>query len=160
MRELINFTLNSPQGLNEHTVVFKQPLLIKPDSTITVNSIVINWTPLTGYKDDTFIILTDLPIKTFHAKGFAGQNGGAAENRVFVYVPPNQPDESEGTDPPAGVPAVALRSYEPVQPVVHTMLNNELSLNAINFQVVDGFSLQPRTDILTFTVNFTLSHEC
>ena len=38
MRELINFTLNSPQGEGEHTVVFKQPLLIKPNSTITVNS--------------------------------------------------------------------------------------------------------------------------
>jgi len=160
MRELINFTLNSPEGEGEHTVVFKQPLLIKPDSTITVNSVVINWTPLTGYKDDTFVILTDLPIKTFHAKGFKGQNGGGAEDRVFVYVPPNQPDQSDVDDPAFGVPALAVRSYEPVQPVVHTMLNNELSINAINFQVVDGFSLAPRTDILQFTVNFTLSHEC
>ena len=59
MRELINFTLNSPQGANSHTVVFKQPLLIKPNSTITVNSAVISWNPLTGYLEDDFIILTD-----------------------------------------------------------------------------------------------------
>ena len=85
MRELINFTLNAPQGANSHTVVFKQPLLIKPNSNINVNSVVINWTPLTGYKDDTFAILTDLPIKTFHAKGFEGQNGGAAENRLLIF---------------------------------------------------------------------------
>lgn len=160
MRELINFTLNSPEDDGDHTVVFKQPLLIKPNSTITVNSVVITWNPLTGYKDDSFVILTDLPIKTFHAKGFRGQNGGAAEDRVFVYVPPNQPDQSAVDDPATGVPALAIRSYEPVQPVVHTMLNNELSINAIHFQVVDGFSLAPRADILQFTVNFTLSHEC
>jgi len=160
MRELINFTLNAPQGTGEHTIVFKQPLLIKPDSTITVNSVVVNWTPLTGYKDDTFCILTDLPIKTFHAKGFNGQAGGAVEDRVFAFVPPNQPDQSDVDDPATGVPALAVRSYEPVQPIVHTMLNNEFSINSINFKVVDGFSLAPRTDIDQFTVTFTLSHEC
>jgi len=160
MRELINFTLNAPQGANSHTVAFKQPLLIKPNSNINVNSVVINWTPLTGYKDDTFAILTDLPIKTFHAKGFEGQNGGAAEDRLLIFVPPNQPDQSDVDDPAAGVPVLAVRSYEPVQPVIHTMLNNELSLNSIHFQVVDGFTLAPRTDIDQFTVSFTLSHEC
>ncbi len=160
MRELINFTLNSPQGANSHTVVFKQPLLIKPNSTITVNSAVINWTPLTGYLEDDFCILTDLPIKTFHAKGFEGQVGGAVEDRVFVYVPPNQNDADNADDPGAGIPASAVRSYEPVQPVIHTLLNNELSLNAINFRVVDAFNLAPRTDIQSFTVTFTLSHEC
>lgn len=160
MREVINFTLNSPQGANSHTVVFKQPLLIKPDSTITVNSAVISWNPLTGYLEDDFCILTDLPIKTFHSKGFEGQRGGAVEDRVLIYVPPNQNDADNADDPVAGVPTVAVRSYEPVQPVVHTMLNNELSLNAIHFQVVDAINLAPRTDIQSFTVTFTLSHEC
>lgn len=160
MRELINFTLNSPQGEGEHTVVFKQPLLIKPNSTITVNSAVIAWNPLTGYLEDDFVILTDLPIKTFHSKGFNGQAGGAVEDRVFVYIPPNQNDADNADDPGAGIPTVAVRSYEPVQPVIHTMLNNELSLNAINFKVVDALNLAPRTDIQSFTVTFTLSHEC
>lgn len=160
MKELINFTLNAPQGASSHTAVFKQPLLIPANSTITVNSVVVNWTPLTGYKDDTFAVLTDLPIKTFANAGFEGQRGGVVENRVFAFVPPNQPDQSDVDDPATGVPTLAVRSYEPVQPIVHTMLNNEISLNAIHFQIVNGFNFAPRTDIDQFTVSFTLSHEC
>ena len=160
MKELLNFNLNSPIGTHSHTVVFKQPLLVHPNTSVIVNSVVIEWTPLTGYKEDSFCIITDLPIKTFFAKGFEGQRGAAAEDRVMVFVPPNQDGESSADDPGAGIPATALRSYEPVQPIVHTMLNNQLSLNAINFHVVDAVSLQPRTDVNYFSVNFTLSHEC
>ena len=160
MKELLNFNLNAPFGTHSHTVVFKQPLKIHANTNVVVNSVVIEWVPLTGYKQDSFCIITDLPIKTFHSKGFEGQRGGAAENRVMVFVPPNQDNDSSVDDPAAGIPLIAQRSYEPVQPVVHTMLNNELSLNAINFQVVDAINLQPRTDVNYFSVNFTLSHDC
>jgi len=160
MREIINFTLNSPTGQHEDTIVFKQPLLLNANTTVTINSAVISWTPLAGYKEDAFIILTDLPIKTFHSKAFPGQRGSAVEDRVMVFIPPNQDADSNADDPGAGIPAVALRSYEPVQPVVHTMLNNELSINAINFQVVDALSLQPRTDVGYFIINFAFSHDC
>lgn len=159
MKELLNFNLNSPIGTHEHTIVFKQPLSIAMNTNVIINSVVIEWAPLTGYKEDSFCIITDLPIKTFHSKGFEGQRGSAAEDRVMVFVPPNQDADSSADDPPFGIPTTALRSYEPVQPIVHTMLNNALSLNAINFQVVDAISLQPRTDVNYFSVNFTLEHQ-
>jgi len=75
-------------------------------------------------------------------------------------VPPNQNDDDSADDPAGGRPTIALRSYEPFQPVMHNMENNELSLNSINFQILDGNSLEPKANVLKFKISFCITNGC
>ncbi len=160
MKERINFYLNGKHNENDLRVVFKQPLFLKAGSKVEVNAVVIEWTPTASYRTDTFAIQSDLPIKAFHSKAPV-ITGDAVEDRILCYVPPAQNDDSSGDDPAFGRPAVALRSYEPYQPVIHDLSNNELSLNAINFQILDGNGLEPKANVLKFKISFTITHgEC
>ena len=159
MKEKLNFYLNGTPNSNNLRVVFKQPLLLKANSSVEVKAVVINYGPLPGYRQNSFAIETDLPIKSFHSKG-DNITGAAVEDRIIAFVPPNQNDESNGDDPGAGVPAVAVRSYEPFQEIHHNMENNEISLNAINFKVLDGASLVPLSNINNFSISFCIIHGC
>ena len=155
--EKLNFYLTGENSKNDLRVVFKQPLLLKPNSKVEVKYVMIEYTPAAGYRTDTFAIQTDLPIKSFHSKS-AQFTGDAVEDRIMVLVPPYQNEESSGDDPGAGRPTVGLRSYEPYQPVIHDMSNNELSINAINFQILDGNDLVPKDNVLKFKIGFCIYH--
>ena len=157
MKEKHNFYLNGKAGENNLRVVFKQPLLLKPGSSVEVKAVVIQYTPAAGYNSDSFAIQTDLPIKSFHSKKDT-ITGAAVEDRIIAFVPPYQNDDSNADDPGGGRPTVALRSYEPYQVIHHNMENNEVSLNAINFQILDGASLEPKANVLNFQIAFCLIH--
>lgn len=159
MREKINFYLCGVNNSNNLRVVFKQPLLIHKNATVEVKAVVVEYTPGGAtYRTDSLAILTDLPIKSFHSKSTA-ITGDAVEDRIICFVPPAQNDDVSGDAPAFGAPAVAMRSYEPVQTVMHNMENNELSINAINFQVLDGNSLVPKANTLKFKISFCIEHE-
>ena len=153
--EKLNFYLTGESNKNDLRVVFKQPLLLKPNSKVEVKYVVCEYTPAgASYRTDTLAIQTDLPIKSFHSKS----TGDAVEDRIMVLVPPVQNEEVSGDQPAVGNPVVAMRSYEPFQPVIHDMSNNELSLNAINFQILDGNSLVPKDNVLKFKIGFCIYH--
>jgi hypothetical protein len=157
MKEKVNFYLNGENDKNNLRVVFKQPLLLKAGSSVEVKAVVVEYTPTAGYRTDSFAIQTDLPIKSFHSKN-NNITGAAVEDRIIAFVPPAQNDESNGDDPGGGRPTIALRSYEPYQVIHHNMENNEISLNAINFQILDGNSLEPKANVLKFKIAFCIIH--
>jgi len=158
---LRTFTLNANINNNEFQVVFKQPLLIAPNSKVEFKLARIEWTGAVGYRQRSYAIQTDLPITNFFAKqnADAGNRSEAVEDRILAYVPPAQNDDVSGDDPAGGVPLVALRVYEPYQDITHPLDNNVISLNSMNFKIVDGTDLTPLTDILEATIQFTI-YEC
>ena len=158
MKENMNFYLCGENNKNNLRVVFKQPLLIKAGSSVEMKAVMIEYTPTANYRSDTFAIQTDLPIKAFHSKN-SNITGAAVEERIIAFVPPNQNDDCSADDPAAGRPTIALRSYEPFQPVMHNMENNDISLNAINFQILDGNSLEPKANVLKFKISFCIIHD-
>jgi len=157
-----HFNLNANIGNDRFRVVFKQPLTLKANSVIEVKAVSIYWTAAAGYRSLPFAVLTDLPINTFFAKVStnAGNITEAVENKVLIHIPANQNDDVTGDDPAAGLPTIALRTYEPFQEVVHYMDNNELSINAINFSIVNGETLEPAAHILEASLSFCIYENC
>lgn len=158
---LRTFTLNANVANNEFQVVFKQPLLIAPNSKVEFKMARIVWTGAADYRQRSYAIQTDLPITNFFAKQNTdvGNRSEAVEDRILAYVPPAQNDDVSGDDPAGGIPAIALRVYEPYQDITHPLDNNVISLNSMNFKLLSGNTLVPFTDILEATIQFTI-YEC
>ena len=103
--------------------------------------ITYDFTPTTGYLNRGHSISIDLPIKLNQVNG--GTDRGF-ERKILVNVPPS---EQPGLDTTDGVmPAIARRTYEPYQPIIHHLNNNEMSINEFSIIVSDMFSMAPPTD--------------
>ncbi len=151
-----NFFLNGEAGENSFTLVFKQPLMLKPNDSVVFNMANVQFSPQAGYLKKKFAVMTDLPIKTFHTKPTAVGSRTGVEDRILAFLPPNNRGDDNMDDPGGGLPGVAGRTYEPYQPVVHHLENNPVSLNAINFRIVDGETLEPFPNITHFSLSLTI----
>jgi hypothetical protein len=133
------------QGLytdNSLQVRFEQPIVIPRNAKIEVRMITYSFTPTTGYLNRGHTFEIDLPIKVQQTDG--GDDKGF-ERKILANVPPAEQTDLDTTDPGV-LPATARRTYEPYQPILHLLNNNEMSINEFSIKASDLFNQDPPTD--------------
>lgn len=116
------------------TQLFKQPITIPKNAICEVKWVQLGgFSFTTGYKSRGYTIHIDLPITVQQTDvsdvGF--------ERKVLLNIPPLNYADASADDPGGGIPAQGQILYEPHNPVVHYLRNNECQINQFTFKVRD-----------------------
>lgn len=151
------FTLNSPVSKADFTIQFKQHLVIPEKAKLQINFIQVRLLPFSNYLNNSYAILTDLPIKTFFSSSVGAKENQTILNNLLAYIPLSNQQFQDLDDPPALATQGGF-TYEPHQPLIHDIDGNTLQLNSMNFKFVDGETLilVPETDFTDITICFTI----
>jgi len=116
------------------TQLFKQPITIPKNAIVEVKWVQIGgFSFTTGYKSRGYTVHIDLPISVQQTDitdvGF--------ERKVLINIPPLNYADADADDPGGGLPAQGQILYEPHNPVIHYLRNNECQINQFTIKVRD-----------------------
>ena len=153
--------LESDNG--EARFVFDEPVSIKANSKIVVYwANVQHDEPQTGYLQRGYRIYVNLPVHTM--QNDTNQDTTAYKRNVFLNIPPQNEAERDVADPTPALTDISSITYEPFNPRVLNMKNQEQQITSLTFQIVDLFSGLPNGADIGFatrlTVAFCIQESC
>ena len=136
----------------------QESLSIRPNQSTEANPATISADLNYTWLNQSYSILIDLPLNNFKNKGGSANtrdNAGIKKQVLANIVAPftnlaiNQTSSNIGSTKISTV-------YQPYQPIVSKMRNNQLEINSMSFQIVDMLTEEPATDIIRSVINFTI----
>ena len=104
--------------------------------------------------------MLDLPLNNYKNKSASAntRDNGGVKKQVLANIPAafNSGEVVETLQPALSAGEV-LTVYQPYQPIVSKMLNNEMEINSLTFQIVDMLTEEKATEISRSVINFTIN---
>ena len=136
------------------------PVVIRPNQYTPANpdqiAIDLDYT----WKKNNYSIMLDLPLNNYKNKSASAntRDNGGVKKQVLANIPAafNSGEVVETLQPALSAGEV-LTVYQPYQPIVSKMLNNEMEINSLTFQIVDMLTEEKATEISRSVINFTIN---
>tara|TARA_R110002126_G_scaffold286395_1_gene438065 strand:- start:778 stop:2556 length:1779 start_codon:yes stop_codon:yes gene_type:complete len=134
-----------------------ETIIIRPNQSTLANPLVVSADLNFTWLNQSYSILVDLPLNNFKNKGGTANTraNAAVKQQVlanivapFTNLSINQGNAISGQE--------VSTLYQPFQPIVSKMRNNQIEINAMSFQVVDMLTEEPADDIERCVINFTI----
>ena len=134
-----------------------ETIIIRPNQSTLANPLVVSADLNFTWLNQSYSILVDLPLNNFKNKGGSANTraNAAVKQQVlanivapFTNLSINQGNAISGQE--------VSTLYQPFQPIVSKMRNNQIEINAMSFQVVDMLTEEPADDIERCVINFTI----
>tara|TARA_R110000765_G_scaffold357467_1_gene447555 strand:+ start:1225 stop:3018 length:1794 start_codon:yes stop_codon:yes gene_type:complete len=151
----IQMTLSSNISL---AIGVQENLIIRPNQSTEANPSTLSAHLHYSWSNQSYSILVDLPLNNFKNKGGTANtrdNAGVKKQVLANIVAPFTNlaiNQTSGTVGSSKVSTV----YQPYQPIISKMRNNQIEINSMTFQIVDMLTEEPATDIIRSVINFTI----
>jgi hypothetical protein len=136
----------------------QEKITIRPNQSTEANPSTLSVDLNYSWLSQSYSILVDLPLNNFKNKGGTAntRDNAGVKKQVLANIPAPftnlAVNQTSGTVGSTKVSTV----YQPYQPIISKMRNNQIEINSMTFQIVDMLTEEPSTEIKRSVINFTI----
>ena len=132
-----------PNGCQESVIAQGQAILADLD---------VNW------KSQNYSIFINLPTNNYKNVSQTNSRDGGFKKSILANIPSPFTTGTIFTNQ-GGDSGSVVSIYQPYQPIVSSLKNNEISTNTLSIKIVDMDTEKPATSVIRSVVNFTITDE-